>query len=138
MNITSLDALKKSDAYAGLLALTQDSEPLDLEHDSDFIYEEIRIAYVELFLHEMKKKGMTQTDLAQKLGKTKQFVSRVLANTGNITLQTIAAFCAAIGIPSDKILPRIPEPVYFESGSSYKGFKFIGSIKKEEVDILAS
>lgn len=103
MNTTSLDALKKSDAYANLLALTQDSEPLDLEHDSDFIYEEIRIAYVELFLHEMKKKGMTQTDLAQKLGKTKQFVSRVLANTGNITLQTIAAFCAAIGVSSKTI-----------------------------------
>lgn len=115
MNTTSLDALKKSDAHAGLLAFTQDSEPLDLEHDSDFIYEEIRIAYIELFLHEMKKKGITQTDLAQKLGKTQQFVSRVLANTGNITLQTIAAFCAAIGIPSDKILPKISDPVYFES-----------------------
>ena len=112
--LDDVDKLEKktADAHAGLLALTQDSEPLDLEHDSDFIYEEIRIAYVELFLHEMRKKGMTQTDLAQKLGKTKQFVSRVLANTGNITLQTIAAFCAAIGIPSDKILPRIPEPVY--------------------------
>ncbi|HAU29829.1 MAG TPA: hypothetical protein DCW68_06965 [Rhodospirillaceae bacterium] len=41
--------------------------------------------------------GMTQSKLAEKLGKDKSFVSRVLKNEENLTLKTIAEFMWAMG-----------------------------------------
>ena len=42
-------------------------------------------------------KGMTQKDLAQRLGKTETEVSRWLSGTHNLTLSTICKISAALG-----------------------------------------
>ena len=45
----------------------------------------------------MDEKGMTQKELAQKLGKTETEVSRWLSGTHNLTLSTICKISAALG-----------------------------------------
>ena len=45
----------------------------------------------------LEAKGMTQKELAQKLGKTETEVSRWLSGTHNLTLSTICKISAALG-----------------------------------------
>ena len=52
----------------------------------------------------LEQKGMSQKDLAQKLGKTETEVSRWLCGTHNLTLATIAKMSVALG--EDLLLPR--------------------------------
>lgn len=45
----------------------------------------------------LRERGWSQSDLAGRVGKTKSYVSRVLAGTENVTLKTVAEFEAALG-----------------------------------------
>lgn len=54
------------------------------------------IARIDVLL---KKKGMTQRDLALKLGRSEAVVSRWTTGFPNLTLKSIAAISAAIGEP---------------------------------------
>ena len=47
----------------------------------------------------LEAKGMTQKDLAKRLGKTETEVSRWLSGTHNLTLSTICKISAALGDP---------------------------------------
>lgn len=53
----------------------------------------------------LEDKGMTQKELAQRLGKTETEVSRWLSGTHNLTLATICKISAALG---EEIL-RVPK-----------------------------
>ena len=54
------------------------------------------IARIDVLL---KEKGMTQRDLAQKLGKSEAVVSRWTTGFPNLTLKSIAALSTALGEP---------------------------------------
>ena len=54
------------------------------------------IARIDVLL---KEKGMTQRDLAQKLGKSEAVVSRWTTGFPNLTLKSIAAISTALGEP---------------------------------------
>ena len=54
------------------------------------------IARIDVLL---KKKGMTQRDLALKLGRSEAVVSRWTTGFPNLTLKSIAAISTAIGEP---------------------------------------
>lgn len=54
------------------------------------------IARIDVLL---KEKGMTQRDLAQKLGKSEAVVSRWTSGFPNLTLKSIAALSTALGEP---------------------------------------
>lgn len=54
------------------------------------------IARIDVLL---KKKGMTQRDLALKLGRSEAVVSRWTTGFPNLTLKSIAAISVAIGEP---------------------------------------
>lgn len=47
-----------------------------------------RIAIILLFY--MKKEGLTQTAMAERLGCTQQYVSKILKGSENLTIETIA------------------------------------------------
>lgn len=55
-----------------------------------------------LFLDQLRKareeKGLTQTEVAAKLGQTQSFVSKVERGERRIDVVELRAFCAAIGI----------------------------------------
>ncbi len=45
----------------------------------------------------LEKEGITRADLANRMGKSKGFISQVLAGGRNLTLRTIADFSTALG-----------------------------------------
>lgn len=63
----------------------------------DFRY---RIAsdFVTKIEQQMKSKKLTQSQLAQMLGKNKAYISQILANPGNLTLKTMILFARALGL----------------------------------------
>ena len=59
--------------------------------------EELILDVTEALSEMLEEEGMTQTMLAQRLGKTKGFVSQILAGGRNLTLRTIADIADALG-----------------------------------------
>ena len=58
---------------------------------------EMSVAIANRIYEILEAKGMTQKELAQKLGKTETEVSRWLSGTHNLTLSTICKISAALG-----------------------------------------
>ena len=58
---------------------------------------ELSVAIANRIYEILNIKGMTQKDLAQRLGKTETEVSRWLSGTHNLTLSTICKISAALG-----------------------------------------
>ena len=58
---------------------------------------EMSVAIANHIYEILEAKGMTQKELAQKLGKTETEVSRWLSGTHNLTLSTICKISAALG-----------------------------------------
>lgn len=65
----------------------------------------------ELFLTLLRKareeKGLTQTDLAARLGESQSFVSKVERGERRIDIVELRAFCNAIGIDLPKFVAKI-------------------------------
>jgi hypothetical protein len=59
--------------------------------------EELILAVTEALCTEMETSGITKTQLAANLGKSKGFVSQLLAGGRNLTLRSIADVADAIG-----------------------------------------
>ena len=60
--------------------------------------EELILEMTEALSAAIKEAGITRSEVAKRLGKTKGFVSQVLAGGRNLTLRTIADVADAIGI----------------------------------------
>lgn len=59
--------------------------------------EELILQVTEVLATALQQCGMTRTQLASRLGKTKGFVSQVLAGDKNLTLRTVADIADALG-----------------------------------------
>jgi ribosome-binding protein aMBF1 (putative translation factor) len=59
--------------------------------------EELILDVTEALSEMLEEEGVIQTMLAQRLGKTKGFVSQILAGGRNLTLRTIADIADALG-----------------------------------------
>jgi transcriptional regulator with XRE-family HTH domain len=76
-------------------------------------------------IHELKdEQGLTQKDLAEAVGKTPSYVSRVLGGGVNLTLETIAEFEEALGaeilsVPTSSSVESATKSRRFEVGSQY-------------------
>ncbi|MDE6644700.1 MAG: helix-turn-helix transcriptional regulator [Muribaculaceae bacterium] len=64
-----------------------------------------------MMLDKMEELGLTQNAVAQKMGCSQQYVSRVLKGTENLSIETIAKIEAALGL-------HILEPVFVHSVGS--------------------
>lgn len=73
-------------------------EPLDLDSDPEFVAERLKADVVEAILRAMKRKGVNKNQLAERVGKSRQWVSRVLNETNNFTVGTIAQLACALGV----------------------------------------
>ena len=58
--------------------------------------------------------GMTQKDLAKRLGKTETEVSRWLSGTHNLTLSTICKISAALGDPILQVVHQVESSPAYE------------------------
>lgn len=59
--------------------------------------EELIIEVTEALARALRSSGLTQTELASRLGKTKGFVSQIMGGGNNLTLRTLADVAAALG-----------------------------------------
>src|SRR5436305_15162894 len=59
--------------------------------------EELILEATEALARALRSSGLTQSELAARLGKTKGFVSQVLGGGKNLTLRTLADVAGALG-----------------------------------------
>ena len=78
-----------------------------LDTDPVFIADGLKIRFVHNILSAMRKAGITKSELARKLGKSRQYVGRVLDEEEgeNFTLETMAAFACAVGLRLEIAMP---------------------------------
>lgn len=60
--------------------------------------EELIVQITELISIAMEKQGISKADLAQRLGKSRPFITQVLSGEANLTLRTIADMFTAMGL----------------------------------------
>ena len=60
--------------------------------------EKLIMEVTEALSEAIEKRGLTRSEVAKRLGKTKGFVSQLLAGGRNLTLRTVADLADAIGI----------------------------------------
>ena len=69
------------------------------EANAKLVAEELLIAEVtEAIWEAMEEAGCSKTELAQRMGATKGYVSQVLNGSRNMTLRTLADICHALGV----------------------------------------
>jgi transcriptional regulator with XRE-family HTH domain len=71
---------------------------------------EMSVAIANRIYEILESKGMTQKELAQRLGKTETEVSRWLSGTHNMTLSTVCKISAALGKEIVSVPKRELEP----------------------------
>ena len=69
----------------------------DFENAPEFVAGYLKACLVRDVLMAMKEEGMNRHQLAERLGKSRQYVSRILNETANFTLQSIAELACALG-----------------------------------------
>ena len=72
-------------------------EEMELEDAQGLRQEELIIEVTEALARALRSSGLTQTELAARLGKTKGFVSQIMGGGNNLTLRTLADVAGAIG-----------------------------------------
>jgi transcriptional regulator with XRE-family HTH domain len=71
-------------------------EEMLLEDPQGLRQEELIIEVTEALARALRNTGITQTELAAKLGKSKGFVSQILGGGRNLTLRTLADVAGAL------------------------------------------
>jgi transcriptional regulator with XRE-family HTH domain len=72
-------------------------EEMLLEDARGLRQEELILEVTEAMARALRSSGLTKTELAARLGKTKGFVSQVLGGGSNLTLRTLADISGALG-----------------------------------------
>lgn len=53
----------------------------------------------------LEDKGVSKSELARRLGKSRAYVTQVLSGSSNMTLGSLSDFCFALGVEAKVILP---------------------------------
>lgn len=64
----------------------------------EYRQEQLQHDVAELICHEMESQGVTRTELASRMGRTKGFISQVLSGDHNPTLKTVSDLLFALGL----------------------------------------
>jgi hypothetical protein len=81
-----------SEVQAALVAATP-----DYDKDPAFVAAYLRAQLVEDVYRAMEVTGLNKNTLARRLGKTRQYVGRILNESANFTFRTVADLACAIG-----------------------------------------
>ncbi len=68
----------------------------DRENTILFLKAELTIEIAEKIYNAMEARGMSQSDLARKLGKNREWVSRVLSGSENLTIESMVRIGLAL------------------------------------------
>ena len=88
------------------------------EHDPQFIAEGLSIKVVEDTLKLLEERGLSQSWLAERMGVSRAYVSRILNAPPNITLLTIARIAVALGTMPGVSLNTASPPAAAASGDA--------------------
>lgn len=94
-------------------------ETLDLTKDPEFISLYLKGSFTEAILQAMQEEGHTKGSLAEKLGKSRQYVSRVLNEEANFTIETMVQFCLALNRQLSLLVHRPNEMAVSKPRPSY-------------------
>jgi transcriptional regulator with XRE-family HTH domain len=72
--------------------------------------ERLILAITEGVFEHLEKQGLTRADLAEKLGKSRAFVTQMLSGSRNMTLRSVADFYWALGLRVNPTLEPIGKP----------------------------
>jgi transcriptional regulator with XRE-family HTH domain len=72
-------------------------EEMEQEDPRGLRQEELIVEVTEAMARALRTSGLTQAEIATRLGKTKGFISQVLGGGKNLTLRTLADVAGAIG-----------------------------------------
>ena len=72
-------------------------EEMELEDARGLRQEELILEVTEAIAKALEASGITQTELAARLGKTKGYVSQLMGGGRNLTLRTLADVADALG-----------------------------------------
>ena len=67
-----------------------------LEKDPKFLQEYMKASIVEDIIQAMDEEGLSKSQLAERLGKSRQYVGRVLNESANFTIDSISKIAAAL------------------------------------------
>lgn len=73
------------------------------------IYSKEYSLFLEQLRNAREEKGLTQTEVAERLGKTQSFVSKVERGERRIDIVELRAFCTAIGTPFSKFVESMDQ-----------------------------
>jgi len=76
-------------------------------NDPDFIYEEVVFDLNEQICQRMKERGVSRTQLAERIGVNKAYVTRILNGPANLTLKTIIKILLALDSRPRLIMERL-------------------------------
>lgn len=75
------------------------------------IYSQEYSLFIAQLRNAREERGLTQTDVAEKLGQTQSFVSKVERSERRLDVVELRAFCDAIGIPFQKFIAQMDRVV---------------------------
>ena len=71
-------------------------EGKDLDKERSFLEDSLKARFVEDVCRVLKETGISQAELARRLGKSRQYVSRVLNENANFTLGSLVDIALAL------------------------------------------
>ena len=69
---------------------------VDLDADPEFVAGYLKAQFVEDIYKAMEKQNLNRNQLAKKLGKSRQYVGKILNEKANFTLETLAEIACAL------------------------------------------
>jgi len=92
---------KKKRTVEELLLEIKNLPPMLLDKDPDFITDYMMGKIIENILIQLEIQGISQTEFAKKLGKSRQYVSWVLGEKVNFTIKSLAQISCALNCKLD-------------------------------------
>ena len=86
----------------------EDIATVDFDTNPELVSDYTKGKFIADIYSIMEKQGVSRTELAEKIGKSRQYVSRVLNENVNFTIDTLALFTCALGCRLNVSLEEIP------------------------------
>ena len=111
MNELLTELLAGGNSWENLKKLSDESGKLSFEDNVDYIADSMKARIVYDVRRLMKEDNISQIELARRMNKSRQYVSRILSESANFTLNTIAELAVALKVkPSVQIEKTIKKP----------------------------
>lgn len=114
----------------------------DKENKKLFCQENLILEVSELIQGELDSKKVTRKELAEKLGKSKSFVSQILSGSRNLTLRTLSDICYALEVYPEIDFREDKSEIerHFAYGavskSGYRSFGGKSAVKKNTANVI--